>query len=306
MKAMFVCGSGRSGTTVLRKALSHHPDVATMPGELRLNVDPDGVLDLHDALTQAWDPYAADTAMHRFASLLSQVTSRHHAYRGHRLDQWVGEGRYDVAADKLMKELRYARIPARWVGSVEKQSGHMYEMARGSRAEALRTFIETLYLARRYDATHWVDDSPYAGLHADRLAAVYPSRFFALCVRHPFDIFSSFLHGGKHWTPKVPKLAARRIREALLYTHSTLLSGHQYRVVRLEAVMENPIDEMLALCRDAQIFTPPTAIAEEMVSEYDSDAAHIGRWRAELSPGEIDVARDILGVVCQEFGYYVP
>ena len=63
-------GSGRSGTTILKRVFSRHPDVAILPTEARFLVDPDGIVDFHVSLTGAWSPYAFDLKLRRLLSLL--------------------------------------------------------------------------------------------------------------------------------------------------------------------------------------------------------------------------------------------
>ena len=44
-KVIFIGGSGRSGTNILRKLLSKHSQVASLPFEHRFIIDPDGIID---------------------------------------------------------------------------------------------------------------------------------------------------------------------------------------------------------------------------------------------------------------------
>ena len=302
MRALFVCGSGRSGTTVMREALAQHPGTATLPGEFRLVIDPDGILDLHEAFTRAWDPYGTDAAVHRFWRLLDWMESKHQkSYRGHKMDEWCGHAWQDARAE-LARDLRTAWIPAKWTGAVEGRKGYMFETARGTRAPELRRFVETLYRARNPDATVWVDDTPYTGGHADRIADVFPDRGFVFCVRHPMDIYSSFLHGGKHWTPRVPELAAQRVRETLMNTHATLIGGHRHVEVRLEDVMEAPQAHMRRVCALAGLSDAQEHL-DTMAAVYAPARAHMGRWRTELSPDELKTGLRILEPVMDTFGY---
>ena len=52
LKPIFIGGTGRSGTTILKKVLQQHSNIVTIPNELRIIIDPDGILDLFNALTE--------------------------------------------------------------------------------------------------------------------------------------------------------------------------------------------------------------------------------------------------------------
>ena len=72
LKPIFIGGTGRSGTTILKKVLQQHSNIVTIPNELRIIIDPDGILDLFSALTERWSVNRADVAIHRFDSLISK------------------------------------------------------------------------------------------------------------------------------------------------------------------------------------------------------------------------------------------
>ena len=46
MKQLFIRGTGRSRTTILKKILASHSQIVALPGELRVITDPGGALEL--------------------------------------------------------------------------------------------------------------------------------------------------------------------------------------------------------------------------------------------------------------------
>lgn len=306
MRAVFVCGTGRSGTTVMRRALGMHPQVVTLPGELRLICDAGGLLDLHDALFRNWDPYSSDQAVERFFDLARALTSqdreRYSVGRGHHMDGWVPN--YFSILSRLRYSLGVQRIPGRWTGMSQRQ-GHMNEIGPGPYPRVLREFVENLYLAREEDSnpdppTHWVDDTPYLGLHAERLAEVFPDRRFVFCVRHPLDLLHSFISQEKRWTPNDARLAAVRIRN-LLDLSEARVHGLRTITVRLEDVMRDRAGWALHVFSFLGL---GPGYEEEFASVYDPDLANIGR-RTGLPDEDVQVGVDVLGDTCERFGYEV-
>jgi len=89
---IFVCGTGRSGTWILYRALGRHKNIHTFPKEMRFLVDPDGMIDLIDALTIRYHPVKASEALHRFERLMRVylVTPDRTPYYGFDLPGWLG------------------------------------------------------------------------------------------------------------------------------------------------------------------------------------------------------------------------
>lgn len=287
MRAVFLTGPGRTGTTVLREALRVHPDVAAGRREPRFIVDPGGLLDLHDALHTRWDPYVADDALYRFRTVMSRMQ--------------IKNGTGDLM-DTLYKDLNVTFSGRRWFG-MEVTREVMHDARPGDRSLLLQEYAKNVMRVstNRPFATHFVDDTPYSGLHADRIRRVFGNNvFFIHCIRHPLDTLASHIHGRAGWTARDPETAARTI----LAVHSRLLAYERFTQdlflrVRLEDVLMKPVQTMKDVCGVVGL---SRLNAEEIATAYDPDHAHVGR-RAELRLKEVDIARPILGPLCATLGY---
>lgn len=299
MRPVFLCGPGRSGTTVLRRALGTLPDVATMPGELRIVCDPDGILDLHDALTDGWDPYRGDVALERFKVLMENVGPKPYPYGATALRVWVGEDVWDEALDELFKRIAADQVITPWTGT---ERGWMWEtVPRPEVGSTLDAFVRRLYRARSIGATHWVDDTPYSGHHVGRIRRIWPAARFVFCVRHPLDILASWLHGPHRWTPKEPATAACRILASMSHTLSRVrVHDAVCRVLRLEDVLEGPEDHLGRLT--VFLGVGGSYDIAHMAEVYDPGQANVRR-RAKLTDYERQVGLDILGPVSRSLGY---
>ena len=65
-------GSGRSGTTLLRKVLGKHIDVCEVP-EWRVPVDPGGLIDFYTSLSGTWTPSVFDSRFKELKKILNRV-----------------------------------------------------------------------------------------------------------------------------------------------------------------------------------------------------------------------------------------
>lgn len=69
----FIGGTGRSGTTILRRIFGRHPHVAALRTEARFLIDPDGLVDFWDTFKCGWSPYTFDIKIRRLEGLLREL-----------------------------------------------------------------------------------------------------------------------------------------------------------------------------------------------------------------------------------------
>jgi len=68
---IFIGGTGRSGTTILGRVLHNHKDIFVYPFETRFIVDPNGVIDLCENLSDKWTPHRGDYAVKKFIEFMN-------------------------------------------------------------------------------------------------------------------------------------------------------------------------------------------------------------------------------------------
>ena len=74
MKTIFIGGSGRCGTKLLRDILGKHSKITALPFPTRFTIDPDGLVDTYKALTTgAWSPYIAGVKLSRMDDLFAAL-----------------------------------------------------------------------------------------------------------------------------------------------------------------------------------------------------------------------------------------
>ncbi len=309
MKPIFIGGTGRSGTSILKKLLLHHPQiVGIVEGELRVLVDPGGALDLIDALTRDWTPQKGDDAIQAFLNLMADAGAKNTAlgvafrkfllrlgasprrYGGLDLASQFGRSFYEARLHQLIGELTYHVAPGRWVGSPSyRLRSKIYEtdpLPFPSAAGLIRTFFDDLYghLARRQgkDATHWLDDTPYNLLRADRLLAVFPDMTLIHIHRDPRDVLASYVR--QDWGGDDLIAAARRLGN-IFSTWARIreeLPPSSYLEVAFEDLARSPQEQLARMI--AFINLPDYCFREDELALIDPDLAHIGRWEKDIPP----------------------
>lgn len=324
MIPLFIGGTGRSGTSILKRVIATHPGVASIPTELRVIVDPDGALDLHRTLTSRWSPYNGDIAVQRFADLLrrAETTNRlkiafvlamHRLgispgrYTDFGIGDVCGRGEYRRLREALLADLQVAEHRAIWAGTPSWQRrARMIDTVPGEAgvlARRLERFFHDYFqlTARGRRVSHWVEDTPYNLLHVHELLEIFPTLRFIHVHRDFRDVVASYRR--QHWgRGHLPAIAGRvaAVTSRWLEIRSTLPE---------EVIWEVGLAEIVA---DSQGFysrflefsgLPPESAMAERLDQLDTRRMHGGRWRRDFSPAEVDQVAPILAPALAAYGY---
>ena len=115
---IFIGGSGRSGTNILRKLLSNHSQVASLPFEYRFIIDPDGIVDFYNSFTSNWSPYYSDVKIKRLNIFLINLAEKNNTksnYIDWELSKYFPH--YIENVQKLISNLKSFEYDGLWPGS---------------------------------------------------------------------------------------------------------------------------------------------------------------------------------------------
>ncbi len=319
MRPVFIGGTGRSGTTILKQVLAAHARVASNHSEFRLIIDPDGLLDLHDALTTQWSPQGADLALHRFremadaannATRIPRLIARAwtrlgispRRYAVLQFGKEFPRGHFNQRTQQFMEELAPHTMRGHWVGSPShKIRPHMHETPYppGNVTQAIQTYMDDLYRANNPNADIWLEDTPYNVCHAQRLLALWPNAHIIHMARDPRDVVASyrtFAWGGQNAERIAHRLAAVYNRWD---EQKQQLPKKQVTEVSLEALSADPQTTILKLLKRLGLQADDGLT--EALSKLQPKKMHGGRWRRDLSPDEQETIQNILADAIQQY-----
>lgn len=321
---LFIGGTGRSGTTILKKVLAKHPQIAWVP-EWRGTLDPMGLIHFYVSTTQIWSPFIydhhlkelervlisigkrsiADTALLFFLSktgLSIPKTNRKltHAYYNIKLSKWSPN--YLKLVDDLIAQLTDFKYKGQWLG-----------MPQGAKAEIrfglqplekelqqilggfLTRVIEDICQAQQ--KTTYLDDNTWNVLFFDRLQLMLPNAKLIHMYRDPRDNVSSLL--GQGWAPD-------ELRECCTFYKSLVDGWRQVKQripsdsfieISLENLAASPTQELQKLCAFASIDW------HESLLDTPLNKTNSGRWKRELSKSDQTILESELSDVLIELGY---
>ena len=321
---IFIGGTGRSGTTILKKVLIAHSKIFAVQDEIRVIVDPDGALGLIDALSDRWSPYNADTALHRFKILMRECGRANHShsiflekaerkifrsvglaprrYLGVGLRYHFGARFYQQRTEQLYRELCDYITSGHWIGSPLPQiRSQIYECGpfeRSTLERIVEGYFHDLYAnIVRPEQTHWLDDTPTNLLHVNELLNLFPEMRFIHIYRDPRDVTASyhaFSWGGDDYST-----IAQRLAKMYNYWFDLRdeLPHDCFREVGLEQLAANPNNELQKIMEFLNLDL------EDDQLKIPLDKVHAGRWKNDIPIKDQEAIESHLGEFISRFGY---
>ncbi len=324
MRAMiFVGGTGRSGTSILKEAISAHPDAASLPFEYRFIIDPDGLVDFYTGYTASWSPYLADRRLKRLERLLDGLAREPLPHKLiNRLLRWLDPGgktlspktypgwelnrhlpNFERHVRTLMSKLVEFSFPACWVGTESYQFApviyHAPPKSRNELAQIMGDFIRNVVhdLVNQSGKKFFVEDNTWNVLFAREILEFLPEAKIVHIYRDPRDVIASFSH--QRWSPTDKEQGARWYRAMMMHwfdLRSALPAG-SYFETSLENLVAAPETVLRKVCKFAEISFDKTML------QIDLSRSNSGRWKREYTEAEKANVHQILGDVITELGY---
>ena len=322
-RMIFVGGTGRSGTSIVKEILATHPDAASLPFEYRFIIDPDGLVDFYTSFTAAWSPYLADRRLKRLECLLHTLTreSWYHRILGRLLRWWNRDGKtlsprayhgwelnrhlpnFERHVQHLMARLVEFSFPACWVGTESYQPFpkvyHAAPISRQELAQILGEFVQNVIsdLLQQTGKKFFVEDNTWNVLFAREILDLVPEAKIIHVCRDPRDVVASFSQ--QRWSPADKEQGARWYKAMMLHWFDvrSSLPADSYYELELEELVAHPDAVLQEVCEFAGI-----SFESEML-QIDLSHSHSGRWKQEYSNEEKKQVQVILSDVIQALGY---
>ena len=265
---IFICGTGRSGTTILQLILARHSRIFATRYEGRFIVSPGGLLELKRSLLAA-------PAVGRFKELLLGEWYQK-VYRKGTPQEYVGGLHVDIGREEL-----------------ERLVADLDQWLAGALNGALRSMIEGFYgpLVQRKGKARWLEKTPTNLVYMPELYRLFPEAKFLHIIRDGRDVAVSIV---RNFWPigdnpvveqkfhKVPRTIRNAARFWRVYLEKGLelacqLPPEAYKEIRLEQLIAEPEATLRDIC--AFIDEP----FEQRLLTVPVRADRGGRWRQVFS-----------------------
>lgn len=313
-------GSGRCGSTLLRRMLGEHPDVFAAP-ELRFTVDPGGLVDFYVSASELWSPWIYADRYKRLETLLRatgpkaawttyyrRLMSTFPLLRRAPMNLDVAYGAVDASrtypnyvafVDQLLMRLKEFGYRAHWTGS------HFFESAElpfGDFREQreLASVLGAFYLQLVEDAlskSHrgfYVEKNTWYVLCFDRFLDLVPTAKLVHIHRDPRDVVASLVR--QRWAP-------RNMEQAAVFYKCIMQKWHRVRD-------EIPPDSFLDVGYERLVADPRAVLGDiEEFANVPVSFEHpnlskksIGQWRRELTKAQVQFLETQLASEIELYG----
>lgn len=221
--------------------------------ETKFIIDPGGLRDLADALTDRYDPTVGEDALHRLSDFLTVRVPGRRDDRGKTVPELVGEQRYRDAVQQLWPQLIAHTFdepaPAEGFGNADRPAGPFgppsrrrmvprYFSDRGELLAILRGLVDTLFGGAAADAGKptWCEKTPFNLLCMEFLWELVPEATIVHIKRHPVSVLAS--HLAQPWAPSSVDGALAYLKPIyhrwLAWKATVDLTGRRYLEVKAE------------------------------------------------------------------------
>lgn len=259
---VYIGGTGRCGTNVLKDLMATAENSAALPFESRFTIDPDGLVGLFEVLCRD-DFYGVNVALKRFSNFMERVSKRSvvdifsvwlerhlkrvgysgtiRSYAGWELEKYFPN--LNTEKDRLVESIVECCFEGYWPGRSVFNSGQLAipVSEEGKIKEAFSIFLERIYSEFLLDrgAEIYIDDNTFNLLHADLISQFSPDSIFIHSVRDPRNVVLSMMK--QRWCPSDLDKAVRfykYVMDKVLKNERILDDGRLFRL-RIEDVSED-------------------------------------------------------------------
>lgn len=317
-------GTGRCGTTILRKVFDNHPDIAIVP-EWRFMIDPDGILDFYNTFSVSWSPYLFDMRLLRLEKMLksigkNKIVGAAISYGIRRL-KWQKKlpyrtvtkysevmfvknycPDYNKIVDELIEELKMFRYKGDWFGKEFLQKNMIYYRS-PFKEDELATIFRKFYnqiidnVLTHKEKKYYIEKNTWNILWFDKILKILPESKLIHIYRDPRDVISSFMN--QPWSPTDPYQASVFYEDIINYWWKikSQIPKESYCEISLETLVDDTEATLRRLCNFIEVDW------NQELLNIDLSHSHSGRWKKNLSPDQKKIINDKLSDVIANLGY---
>lgn len=223
----FIGGTGRCGTSILKRILDKHSDVETSRNEMRILFDPDGFIDFYISQSSFWSQQNYDIKLYRLKDLLYNIGQKKMIYKKliSKFLQYSGIAQYsgikftdryedfkivekcpeyfDIV-DNLISQLIDFKFTGSWTAHKIYRKNEIFFLSKFNN-RIIRKYLREFYIniiqciTKSNNFKCFVDDTPQSFVSFDKLLFILPNSKLIHIYRDPRDVVASLIKA--KWAP---------------------------------------------------------------------------------------------------------
>ena len=318
-------GSGRSGSTILKKILQQHSEIFALPYELQITVCPDGLIDFFCSIESCWSPQLFDSKISRLKSVLKSIGEKPNLmsniidgllrssgiskkmnmksvprYNEYSLLQYCEN--YQNLVDKFIDELTDFKYSGWFIGhnTFHRESIHFSESQTSQKiVRIIRKFYTGVIESMMGDhGVKWyVDDTPWNLLFFEKFLQILPNSKLIHIYRDPRDVIASYIH--KNWSPSNPVQAIMYYKSCMQYWWRIRekLNKNSYLEFDFESLVNDTERTLKNLCLFLDLQW------NDNLLDIDLSKGNIGRWKQDFDKKNRKILCNNLEYELEQLGY---
>ena len=325
-RSVFIGGTGRCGTNILKDSLCAHPDFFGLAFESRFTIDPGGMIPTYQSLLHSWSPFNLDrslgdfdkfirklsavTLTDRFVNMIEQLARKVipgislRAYSHWELSKYFPS--LLPYTEELIQKLTAGVYSGSWHGNGVLTRNMYVPVADSARheflTEAFAAYLNALIaevLAQR-KCRVFVDDNTYNILYAPELTDLVPNALIVHIYRDPRDVVASYVR--QRWSPKDYGQAIDLYCSIMQKWNSVRdrIPENKLMEIRFEDYVHSSDEYLRKIYAYFSIEEPADKV---LGSKVDIQKANIGRWDREFSNSDKEQLNSRLQNWLDFYGY---
>jgi hypothetical protein len=316
MKVVFIGGTGRCGTSIIRDFLGTLDGFLSLDFEYRFLIDPNGVLETYNNLKVIQSPFSQDFHIRKFANFLSRlggsdcnllksngsrlqsIINFGEAYRGWELEQVFPN--YRVRFQELLEGMGIESYCGTWHGHITDGEPIIYLGEESNLESAFSRYLNGMISDLLYvkGKSILVDDNTWNLLYSTTLHELLPDAIFVHVIRDPRDVISSLI--SQRWAPSDVGSCARFYKYLMdnMEHKLSMVRPESVLMIRYEDIVFNRAEAVKSLSDKLQLRLSDLKGFHQFNFKRDS----IGRYRRDLSGGDLEILDSVIPDYISKYG----
>jgi hypothetical protein len=230
MEPIFIAGSGRCGTSILKGCLGRHKNIGVTNFEPMLFISADE----SSGLVYLVQECGASDRVRRCITYLKKRFKFESGKKEYGYFKYISKECYE----RLLMELE-ANLPS---------GEYVFSKMKNKIVTAIRKFILYLYTSCGIANDFWLDDHILNGLYVQEIKIIFPKSIFIHIIRDGRDVASSYVRKG--WARSSFELALKIWHQRVIHTRSLCkeYAADSYIEVSFSSLVEGPEGVIRGLC----------------------------------------------------------